>query len=226
MARGSRGGRFQAAKEVCRTVFNLLPRDAAFFDMFEKLAQHGANGAKYLLELSVEFSSAGGAIQRIRTEEHAADELTHQALDHLDQTFITPFDREDIHQLVGRLDDIIDEIDALAKRFAMYHVDRVEPLFQKQAQVLVDATTAINEAVQRLHKARRLAELNPQLIEIHRLENVGDDNHQIAVSRLFKGAVDALEVIKWMDLFGRIEQAIDRCDDVGDTLERIVLKNG
>ena len=80
--------------------------------------------------------------------------------------------------------------------------------------------------MQQLRKTRRLTDLSPQLIEIHRLENVGDENHQAAVSQLFEGAVDALEVIKWMDLFARIEKAIDKCDDVSNTLERIMLKNG
>ena len=152
--------------------------------------------------------------------------MTHQALERLDRTFITPFDREDIHELVGGLDDIIDEVDALAKRFPMYHVNHMEPLFLKQTHVLVAAATTLSDAVQRLRKSHRLKDLSPKLIEIHRLENEGDDNHQAAVSHLFEGSVDALEVIKWMDLFGRVEKAIDKCEDVSNTLERITLKNG
>ena len=205
---------------------SLLPKDAVFFDMFEKLGQHVLNAAGHLSELTGQFPEIKGIIQRIRDEEHSADDLTHQTLDRLDRTFITPFDREDIHELVGGLDDIIDEVDALAKRFSMYHVRHMEPLFQKQSQVLVECAKAISDAVQRLRKTLRLSEFSTQLIEIHRLENVGDDNHQAAVSHLFEGSVDALEVIKWMDLFSRIEKAIDKCDDVGDTLERIMLKNG
>jgi len=194
--------------------------------MFERLAQHALNAARHLSEFAAQFPGVTSSIQRIRDEEHAADEVTHQALDRLDRTFITPFDREDIHQLVGGLDDIIDEIDALARRFPMYHVEYMEPLFQKQAQVLVEATATACEAVRRLRKTFRLSELSAQLIELHRLENVGDDNHRAAVSHLFEGKVEALEVIKWMDLFGRVEKAIDKCDQVGSTLERIVLKNG
>ena len=207
-------------------MFNLLPKDTAFFDMFERLAQHVLNVAKYLSELATQFPAVAGIIQRIRDEEHAADDITHQALDHLDQTFITPFDREDIHQLVGGLDDIIDETDALAKRFQMYHVKHMEPMFQKQVQLLVESAVAIGEAVQRMRKTKRLTDFSEHLIEIHRLENVGDENHQAAVSQLFEGRLDALEVIKWMDLFARIEKALDKCDDVADTLERVMLKNG
>ncbi|MBN1854406.1 MAG: DUF47 family protein [Pirellulales bacterium] len=207
-------------------MFNLLPKDTAFFDMFEALAEHVTNVAKHLSELASLFPEIKGISQRIHDEEHAADDLTHQALDRLDRTFITPFDREDIHELVGGLDNIIDEIDVLAKRFSLYHINHMEPLFQKQTQVLVAAASTLNDAVQRLRKSYRLSDLSPKLIEIHRLENEGDDNHEAAVSWLFEGHVDALEVIKWMDLFGRVEKAIDKCEDVGNTLERITLKNG
>jgi uncharacterized protein len=209
-----------------RAVFNLLPKDAAFFDLFEKLAEHALAVATDLSQLAAQFPDVAGIIQRIREEEHSADELTHQTLDRLDRTFITPFDREDIHELAGGLDDIIDEVDALAKRFPMYHVKHMEPAFQKQTQVLVEATAAISDAVHRLRKTRRLSEVSQPLIEIHRLENVGDDNHHAAVSRLFEGAPDTLDVIKWMDLYARVEKAIDKCDNVADTLERIMLKNG
>lgn len=207
-------------------MFNLLPKDTAFFDLFEALAEHVLSGAKCLTELAAQFPAIKGIIQRIRDAEHAADELAHQALDRLDRTFITPFDREDIHELVGGLDDIIDEIDALAKRFPMYHANHMEPLFLKQTHVLIAAATAVRDAVHRLRKSHRLADLSAQLIEVHRLENEGDDNHQAAVSHLFEGSVEPLEVIKWMDLFGRVEKAIDKCEDVSNTLERISLKNG
>ena len=207
-------------------MFNLLPKDTAFFDLFEAHVEHVLRGANCLSELAGQFPAIKGIIQRIRDEEHAADNLAHQALERLDRTFITPFDREDIHELVGGLDDIIDEIDALAKRFPMYHVNHMEPIFVKQTQVLIAAATALREAVQRLRKSHRLVDLNPILIEIHRLESEGDENHQAAVSHLFEGGVEALEVIKWMDLFGRVEKAIDKCEDVGNTLERITLKNG
>jgi hypothetical protein len=172
------------------------------------------------------FPSIGPHLQRIREEEHAADQLAHTALDRLDRTFITPFDREDIHELVGGLDDIIDGIDALAKRFPLFHVTSMESTFVLQADVLVQATIAVSEAVHRLRKSRKLSELSDKLIEIHHKESVGDDNHHAALSRLFSGEVEALDVLKWKELYDYIEDAIDGCEDVGNTLERIVLKNG
>lgn len=207
-------------------MFNLLPRDTVFFDLFEGMSRHVVRSAENLRQLAQKFPDITSSIQRIREEEHAADELAHQALDRLDRTFITPFDREDIHALVGELDDIIDAVDALAKRFPLFHVKQMEPMFLKQADVLVGATVTLEEAVSRLRKSRKLSELSDALIEIHHKESLGDDNHHAAMSRLFQGDVDPLEVIKWKELYDLIEDAIDGCEDVGNTLERIVLKNG
>jgi hypothetical protein len=173
-----------------------------------------------------DYPAATEHIQLIRQEEHEADELAHAALERLDRTFITPFDREDIHMLVGGLDDIVDTVDALAKRFPLYHVDKMEPAFQKQTDTLVQASIALSEAVHRLRKTRKLSELSDKLIEIHRLENVGDDQNHAAMSDLFSGGTDPLTVMKWKELYDLIETAIDGCEDVGNTLERIVLKNG
>ena len=165
-------------------------------------------------------------IARIRQEEHDADQLAHQALDRLDRTFITPFDREDIHALVGELDSIVDNINALAKRLASYHVKTLEPAFVKQAEILVQATVALSEAVKLLRKTRKLTDLQAKIIEVHRLENVGDDNHLAALSKLFEPGTDPLHLVKWKEFFQFMESAIDGCEDVGNTLERIVLKNG
>ena len=207
-------------------MFNLLPKDTVFFDLFEGLARHAVSSAEHLRQLAKHYPDAAEHVQRIRDEEHAADGLAHQALDRLDRTFITPFDREDIHELIGGLDDIIDGIDALAKRFELFHVEQMETDFQKQADVLVQATVTLSDAVHRLRKSRKLSELSDKLIAIHHSESIGDDNHHAAMSRLFDGTTEALEVMKWKELYDLIEEAIDNCEDVGNTLERIVLKNG
>ena len=207
-------------------MFNLLPKDTVFFDLFEGLSRHAVSSAEHLRQMARSFPNIEPHLQKIRDEEHAADQLAHTALDRLDRTFITPFDREDIHELVGGLDDIIDGIDALAKRFPLFHIKAVEPAFEQQADLLVQATVAVSEAVHRLRRSRKLSELSDKLIEIHHKESIGDDNHHAALSRLFAGGTDALEVMKWKELYDYIEDAIDGCEDVGNTLERIVLKNG
>ena len=208
-------------------MFNLLPKDTVFFDLFEALAKHAVSCAQHLQSLARQFPDVTGPLQKIREDEHAADDLAHQALERLDRTFITPFDREDIHTLIGELDDIIDTIDALAKRFPLFHIRQMEEGFIKQADLLVDATMVVRDAVSRLRaRNRKLSDLSKLLIEIHHKESVGDDNHHAAMSRLFEGRTDPLEVIKWKELYDYIEQALDGCEDVGNTLERIVLKNG
>ena len=141
-------------------MFNLLPRDTVFFDVFEGLARHGVQAAENLKQLTTQFPDISGPLQKIREDEHAADELAHQALERLDRTFITPFDREDIHTLIGELDDIIDTIDALAKRFPLFHVRQMEPAFVQQAELLVDATKVVADAVGRLRANRKLSEFS------------------------------------------------------------------
>lgn len=207
-------------------MFNLLPRDTVFFDLFDKLADHVVQAATHLRDMAREFPNINGQIQRIRELEHAADDLARQALDRLDRTFITPFDREDIHALIEELDDIVDSIDFLSKRFTLYHFDRMESDFQKQTDVLVRAVTTLNSAVHHLRNSRKMAAFAPDLKAIGQLEKEGDDNNHAAVSRLFSKGSDPLEVMKWKEFYDRIETAIDGCEDVGNTIERIVLKNG
>jgi predicted phosphate transport protein (TIGR00153 family) len=207
-------------------MFSLLPKDTVFFDLFEALARHAVAAAEQLRQFAKHYPQTGDHLQKIRDEEHEADKLAHQALDRLDRTFITPFDREDIHELVGGLDDIVDNIDACAKRFSLFHITTMETDFLKQADVLVQATVTLSDAVHRLRTSRKLSELIDKLIAIHHSESIGDDNHHAAISRLFDGSTDALEVMKWKEQYDLIEEAIDGCEDVGNTLERIVLKSG
>src|SRR3954464_10667803 len=152
-------------------MFNFLPKDTVFYDLFEKLVQHVVASAKQLNHLVGQFPRIEASLQMIRNEEHAADDLAHQALDRLDRTFITPFDREDIHTLVGGLDDIIDAIDALVKRMPLFHVKSIPPMFVAQTEVLIKATEAVKDAVFRLRKSRKLSDLSQTLIEIHHHES-------------------------------------------------------
>jgi hypothetical protein len=207
-------------------MFNLLPKDTVFFDVFEGLGGHAVLAAQNLRQLAGKYPEISAPLQKIREEEHAADQLAHMALERLDRTFITPFDREDIHTLVGQLDDIIDDIDALAKRIPLYHVGQIEAAFVRQTDVLVQATVAVNDAVHRLRKTRKLSELSDRLIEIHRLESLGDDHNHAAVSELYRDGADTMHALRWKELYDLIESAIDGCEDVGNVLERIVLKNG
>ena len=207
-------------------MFNLLPKDTVFFDLFEGLGKLAIAASMHLKDLATHFPEIADDTQRIRQAEHDADELAHACLNRLDSTFITPFDREDIHTLVNELDDIVDYVDALAKRVALFHITTMEPLFLKQCDVLIQATTVLNEAVGLLRKSLKLSDLRVKLIEVHRLESAGDDNHHAAISDLYSGRHESLHVLKWKELYDYVEEAIDRCEDVTNTIERIVLKHG
>ena len=206
--------------------FSFRPTEGAFYELFTRAAQNLVRGTELLNELALPGVDVQSVSDRLTDVEHDSDQITHDLYKKINSTFITPFDREDIHTLVGRLDDIIDTIDALAKRFPIFHVKEMEPAFVRQTEVLAQAAAAVNDAVHRLRKSRKLSDLSDKLIEIHERESVGDDNHHAALSRLFAGGVDPLEVMKWKELYDYIENAIDACEDVGNTLERIVLKNG
>jgi uncharacterized protein len=203
---------------------DFLPRGDYFYDLFDGMAHHAVVAAEQLRQLARTYPPGAEQLQRIRDEEHAADELAHAALAKLDRSLIVPLHRGDIHMLVQGLDDIIDDIDAVAKRFPLYHLNTVEAAFQKQSDVLVQAAVALQEAIHRLRHSRKVSELSDRLIEIHRLENLGDENNHAAVSSLYEGRVEPLTVMKWKELYDLIENAIDGCEDVGNTLERIVLR--
>lgn len=207
-------------------MLELFQPQTIFFDLFDKLAAEVVVSAERLRTLSRDYPHNKGEIERIREEEHRADDITHEILSRLDRNVQTPIDREDIHALAGDLDNIVDAVDALSKRFTLYHIDSVEGAFVAQTEVLIKAARNVQEAVARLRNGRRLSEVSPNLIEIHRLENVADDNHHAAISQLFDGSHDPLFVLKWRELYELLEAAVDGCEDVGNSIERIILKNG
>src|SRR5260221_84266 len=149
-------------------MFNLLPKDTVFFDLFEGLSKYAIPAAEHWKHLPQHSPNIANDTLRIRQAEHAADDLAHSALDRLDRTFITPFDREDIHTLINELDDIVDNVDALAKRFTLYHIRSMEPAFIKQCDVLIEATKVLSGAVGQLRQTLKLSDLSPKLIEVHR----------------------------------------------------------
>ncbi|MFT3784795.1 MAG: DUF47 family protein [Tepidisphaeraceae bacterium] len=207
-------------------MFNfLMPKDTAFFDMFEKMSGYVVEAANSLSELCERYPNAD-VLKTIRDTEHRADKLAHEVLARLDQAFITPFDREDIYQLVDRMDDVIDDIDALAKRFTIFHVDKIPAPFLAQTSVLQKAAVSLDSAVRKLRDGLKLSQFQKELIDVHDCESKADDTHHDVMSELFSGRVEMLEVVRWKELYDYIEHAIDGCEDVGNTLEHIALKNG
>jgi len=206
-------------------VFSIIPRNTAFFELFEQAGAIVVRAAEAYAQLTQDYAHRDEHVARIRQLEHEGDEIAHRAYDRLDQTFLTPFDREDIEILMRRMDDVIDEIDAAAKRLTLYRIAEPTPWLLRQTEVLVKACRLVQQAVNRLRHVKRPNGLHEQLIEIHRLENVGDDNNHAALAELFANGGDPLLVMKWKEIYDLTERAVDRCEDIANAIRGIMLKN-
>jgi uncharacterized protein Yka (UPF0111/DUF47 family) len=206
-------------------MLSIIPRDRTFFDLFEKGAGVVVRVAEAYVELARDYAHREDHVARIRQLEHDGDEIAHRTFDHLDQTFITPFDREDIETLILLMDDVIDEIDAAAKRLTLYRIPAPTAALVKQTEVLLKACRLTGEAVGRLRHLKKPNGLHDILVEIHHLENVGDDNNHAALAELFDQGGDPLLVMKWKEIYELTERAIDKCEDIANAIRGIQLKN-
>lgn len=205
-------------------MLQIFVKDTAFFDLFEKSAANAHEGAKLLSELMDDFRDVPERAKKIKDVEHAGDSLTHQTIEKLNSTFITPLDREDIHELICRIDDILDLVDTAAARMILYKIDQPTDDARRLAKVIVAATSIILDAVKDL-RTNQLQSILKRCIDIHTQENEGDRIEQHALAALFENGHDPLHVIKWKDIYEDLEAATDRCEDVANVLEGIVLKN-
>ena len=204
-----------------------MPKDDKFFVLFERMAAQIQEGARTFQELTNKIEDREAFAKRIKDIEHACDNITHETMEDLNKSFVTPFDREDIHLLISRMDDVMDFIDASTQRIVLYNVDHTTPEVREMASVLVLQVDELAKAVGHLRNIKKGAKTILQIcIEINRLENEGDNLLRSAVAGLFKTpGVDPLEVIKWKEIYEKLEVGIDRCEDVANVLEGIVLKN-
>ena len=200
----------------------LIPRDEQFFPMFGSLAQKLSQAADLLAQLFAEPARLQELVQKIKDVEHEADVLTHDIIVRIDKSFVTPIDREDIHLLASRLDDVIDLVDGVARRAQMFRIRQYRPEAAELADVLRRAAFSLTEAVQNLKKPKVILQ---RAGELKKLEEEGDAIYHSAIGKLFDDGVDALEVIKWKELFDKLEDAVDLCDDVWNVVESIAIKN-
>jgi predicted phosphate transport protein (TIGR00153 family) len=207
-------------------MFSLIPKEQKFFEMFSRGAKNAVETARTYRELVQNYRLDHPNFQKIRDLEHEGDIITHEVLDSLNRTFITPFDREDIHGLTSDIDNIVDAIQAVSDRMQMYHIDREDPYIVKLADILEKAVVEVEKAVRELSDFKRARRVLDFCIEINRLENEGDSALTEAIRNLFKsGTANPLDVIKWKEVYEITEGAIDRCEDVANTIEGIVVKN-
>jgi len=200
----------------------VLPREDTFFDKFIVLAVNIDTGAKALVDMLDNYKDAAIQAENIKTIEHRGDNITHDLMTQLNQTFITPFDREDIHELCSRIDDVLDLTDAVASRLVMYRVERIRPGVADLARILSQSTGEVVAAIRVLEKHNDILK---HCIEINRLENEGDRVCRTLIAGLFDKEKDPVEIIKWKEIIEVLETAIDKCEDVANVIETVVLKN-
>ena len=200
-----------------------IPRETKFLELFVEIANNVADGARALSDLlhNYDYETMPAAVARIAAIEHKGDEMTHRILIKLNQTFITPFDREDIHLLASSLDDVLDFIFAASDRLVTYKITQPSPSAKVLAAIILKQAEELGKAVALLDKDTRLLD---HCVEVNRLENEADKVSREAIGRLFDGEPDPITLIKLKELHQVLEEARDKAEDVADVLETVVLK--
>jgi len=204
-------------------LFRLIPREEKFYADFQALADELKIGAALLEEMLAPERPIWGKAEEIKEVEHKCDFLTHEIIQRLNRTFVTPLDREDIYTLARSLDDVMDAIDAAATLIRLYRLDTVRSGARELAQIITACTNQLRLGLDALELRRGVL---THAIEINRLENEADRTHQEAVSRLFEEEHNPLAVMKWKEALDFLEESTDRCEDVANVLEGVVVKNG
>jgi predicted phosphate transport protein (TIGR00153 family) len=204
----------------------LLPRDERFFELFIAVAERSVEAASLLEQLlKADVNHRLHLAESIKRLEHEADEVTHEVVTRLDRTFITPLDREDIHVLASRLDDVIDQIDGLARRSQIFHVAEAPTGAILLADVVKRITEQLLIAVKELPNNKK-GRVLPACVAVKRLEEEGDSLYHEWLGKLFEGTPDPVTVIKWKELYDNLEKTLDRAEDAANVLESISIKHG
>lgn len=202
-----------------------LPKDRGFLDLFIRASANIVDAVVLFRDIVADPSDLQTKVERLKEYEHAGDRLTHSTLDRLNRAFITPFDREDIHELITRLDDILDAVDAAGQRLVLYRITKVPEMLKSASEILVSSAKEVQKAVLALHDPRQHADARATCVEINRLENEADAVHRRALAQLFAECTDAVQIIKLKELYQLIEEATDRCEDVANVIESIIIKS-
>ena len=204
-------------------LLNFLPREEQYFDLFIQMTHYISEAARELKEMLADKNhDFEEYAQRIKGLEHACDELTHNISTRLNKSFITPFDREDIYTMSTVLDDIVDLIDDAARAIIIFDVREITSHARSFADVIVRMAEQLQEIVATLKKPKNVTQ---RLVEIHRLENEGDDIYHAAIAELFHDSHDALTVLKWKEVYEKLEAAVDRCENVANIIESVIIKH-
>ena len=205
--------------------FSIMPREPKFFDLFERSVANVATAARLLADLFEDYTKLPQKVARMTELEHVGDAITHQIMEQLHRTFVTPLDREDIALLTERLDDMMDFMEDAANAMLLYRIEQPTIRAQELASILVTMTDELAIAVPHLRNRSKMKEILEHCVEINRLENEADTVVRFALAELFDG-IPIIEVIKWREIYEHLETAVDKGEDVANVLEGVVLKHG
>lgn len=202
--------------------FRLIPREERFFEDFIAMGEQTRLGARALKQMVATDPPDGSKVEAIKEIEHACDRITRGVIDRLNRTFVTPLDREDIHALASSLDDVMDSIDAAAAVIRLYRITVVRPGARRLVEIICESVDKITEALRALEDRTGALELAAQ---VNQLEHEADRVHQDAIVELFDQERDPITVIKWKEILDYLETATDRCEDVANLIEGVVVKH-
>ena len=205
----------------------IVPKEEKFFEMLSEQSENALEGARELKKFVNEYSKferseRKAKAQLIKKIEQKGDEITHKVIEKLNKSFITPIDREDIHQMAVLIDDVIDLINSVALRFVLLGIERIDGYILKLADIILSSVTELNKSVLDL---RKLKEMKEHYIKIHSLENEADEVYQEALSELFHFYKNSIDIIKYKEIYELLEQITDKCEDVAHIVENIVVKH-
>jgi len=202
-----------------------LPKGEEFFDLFEESARNMVRAAGLLAELLEKWEDVEEKVRQITELEHHGDNITHRIIARVHATFVTPIDREDITHLAERLDDVMDLIEDTAVSMLIYRIEQPTERSKELAEILVEVTTEVSKAMPKLRRRKQLSHVMEHCIEINRLENEADSVTRSALAELFLDQVDIVNVIKWREIYEHMENATDRCEDIANVLEGVMIKS-
>jgi predicted phosphate transport protein (TIGR00153 family) len=205
-------------------MFGLIPKEEKFFQLFKEMTTNIIEGAKLLKEMLDTFENPGKSQSRIKDLEHKGDSITHEIIQKLNKSFVTPLEREDIYSLASKLDDILDLIDASSQRLIMYNVEYIPSEAKSLGFIILQSCLAVDKAVAMLGKKSN-EQIFEACVEINALENEADRVSREAIGRLFDEEKDPIQLIKWKEIYETLERATDKCEDAANILESVVVKN-
>lgn len=202
----------------------LIPREYNFFTSFDQAADHAVSAAKLLLRLTEHYADADPIARELNSIEHACDDVAHRTMDQLNKSFITPLDREDIHVMILRIDDVVDLTNAAANRMAFFGIQKPTLHAVNLAKQIVRGCEKLAEAVHGMRSAKNYDQVLRDCIILHEVENAADDILHGALAELFATEKNAIEVIKWKDIYETMEKITDRLEDVANVLQGVIVK--